>query len=417
MGKYVLQGGTPIQGEVRVQGAKNAVLPILAGAILNQGLSYIYDCPKILDVNTMVKILVQLGCKVHWEENCLVIDSSTIDQFEVAEKLVTEMRSSIILLGAMIARHKKVVISYPGGCSIGHRPIDLHLKALKQLGIHIREKNGFIICTAEEIKGAKITLDFPSVGATENIMLAASLANGVTTIYNPAKEPEIIDLQNFLNKMGANIQGAGSNIIVIEGVKEVKDVKYRIIPDRIVAGTYLIAAAITGGEIVLHNVDKNHLCPLLAKLREMGCSIIEEPDTLILQSPENLHAVDVIRTQPYPGFPTDLQAQMMSLLTVANGTSIISETIFESRYKHAEGLIRMGANINIEGRTAIIQGVSRLSGAQVYARDLRGGAALILAGLNAEGETVVHDSYHVERGYESIEKDLSSVGANIQLIR
>ncbi len=416
MGKYVIKGGKKLEGEIYIPGGKNAVLPILASTILNGDVSIVHNCPKIVDVWTMIRILENLGCDVAWQGSTLRIDSSCATSFEVPEELVREMRSSIIFLGSILGRFKKVKISYPGGCELGPRPIDLHLKALKQLGAVISEEHGYIICEATELKGTRITLDFPSVGATENIMLAASMAKGRTTIYNPAKEPEIADLQEFLNAMGAKIVGAGSNVICIEGVEKLYPVEYRVMPDRIIAGTYLIAAAITGGEVLLGDVVPQHLCPVTSKLREAGCTIIEEANRVFIKAPKTLQAVDMIRTQPHPGFPTDMQPQLMTLLTVAQGTSIIIETVFESRYKHAQELKRMGANISLDGRTAIVQGVKGLMGAVVHAKDLRGGAALILAGLHAEGETVVNDSKHVERGYDSIENALRCLGADIQLI-
>lgn len=417
MGKFIIKGGTPLQGEVRIGGGKNAVLPILAATVLYPGISYIHDCPKIVDVFTMIRILESIGCRSKWEGKTLIVDTSTASSFEVPPELVSEMRSSIILLGSILGRFRQIKISYPGGCSIGPRPIDLHLKALKQMGVQIQEEHGYILCQADRLQGVKIHLDFPSVGATENIMLAAVLAKGRTMIYNPAKEPEIIDLQDFLNCMGAKITGAGSNIIVIDGVNQLSSVEYTVIPDRIVTGTYLVAAAISGGEALLHNVRPQHLYAVTAKLRETGCIIREENTKMHIKARGPLQGVDMIRTHPYPGFPTDMQAQMMALLTIAKGTSVISETVFESRYKHAEELMRMGAQIKLEGRTAIIQGVSRLMGATVKAEDLRGGAALILAGLCAENETTVCNSMFIERGYEHIDYDLQALGAQIIKIR
>ncbi|NLK21413.1 MAG: UDP-N-acetylglucosamine 1-carboxyvinyltransferase [Epulopiscium sp.] len=414
MGKFYIDGGRRLEGRLRVQGGKNAVLPIIAATVLNGDISYIQDCPQILDVFTMIRILESIGCNVRWDDKTLIVDSTTISSYEVPEDLVREMRSSIVLLGSILGRCKKIVISYPGGCPLGPRPIDLHLKALKKLGVQIKEEHGFIICEAPKLVGSKIHLDFPSVGATENIMLAAVLAEGTTTIYNAAKEPEIKDLQNFLNGMGAKVSGASTDVIYIEGIKSLKKVEHKVIPDRIVVGTYLAAAAITGGEVQLTNVDANHIQAITSKLREIGCRIIEEKDSIYLKAPKQLKSLDIIRTQPYPGFPTDMQAQMMAILTVARGTSIITETVFESRYKHAEELIRMGADITLEGRTAIIKGVKDLTGTTVCAKDLRGGAALIIAGLISEGITVVEGAKHIIRGYEQIDKDLNSLGAKIQ---
>ncbi|WP_058485625.1 UDP-N-acetylglucosamine 1-carboxyvinyltransferase [Defluviitalea phaphyphila] len=414
MGKFYIDGGKRLEGSLRVQGGKNAVLPILAATVLNGDISYIKDCPKILDVSTMINILKSIGCSVKWEGKTLIIDSSTVSSYEVPENLVREMRSSIIFLGSVLGKYKKVIISYPGGCPLGPRPIDLHLKALKQLGVKIKEEHGFIICEASKLTGAKIHLDFPSVGATENIMLAAVLAEGKTVIYNAAKEPEIKDLQDFLNGMGAKVSGASTDIITIEGVKSLHKVEHKVIPDRIVAGTYLIAAAITKGEVKLTNVEPNHIQAIISKLKEVGCKIHEEKNSVYLKAPKNLKSVDIVRTQPYPGFPTDMQAQMMSLLTMTKGTSIITETVFESRYKHVEELMRMGADITLEGRTAIIKGGLDLTGTTVYAKDLRGGAALIIAGLVAKGTTIVEGAKHIERGYERIDKDLNLLGASIR---
>lgn len=416
MGKFIVTGGNRLEGEVRVHGAKNAVLPILAASILNNKTSVIHDCPDIKDVDTMIAILIRLGCHVKKEGNTLTIDSSKMDQVKVPEDLMREMRSSIIFLGSILSRQGEVIVSYPGGCSIGHRPIDLHLSALRQLGVEVIEEQGYISCKATRIRGNRIYLDFPSVGATENIMLAAVKGEGTTIIDNPAKEPEIIDLQNFLNSMGAHIRGAGTNRITIYGVKELCSTEYTVIPDRIVAGTYLMAAAITGSELTVSNVEKEHMYAILAKLREMGCSIRCPGRRILISSPQVLKPVEKIITHTYPGYPTDMQAQTMAALTVTSGVSIIKENIFEFRYKHAEELIRMGAKIQIEGKRAIIHGVESLYGTEVIAKDLRGGAALIIAGLQAKGVTTVKDSLHVERGYEDIARDLSCIGANIKYV-
>lgn len=414
MGIYKICGGRILEGEVSVSGSKNAVLPILAATVLNSGESCIHNCPKISDCTTMIEILEAIGCKVKQENNTIIVNSKEAYNYEVPEKQVKEMRSSIIFLGSMIGRFKKAVITYPGGCSLGARPIDLHLKALKQMGVKINEEDGFIVCETERLKGADIYLDFPSVGATENIMLAAVLAESeVTIIHNPAKEPEIVDLQNFLNAMGARIYGAGESVIYIEGVKELHNVEYEVMPDRIVAGTLLIAAAITKGEVLLKKAEFEDISVVISKLKESGCKIYKTEDGIYLKSPKILKAADIIRTQPYPGFPTDMQPQFATLMTVADGTTIIIETVFESRYKYISELIRMGANILIDGRMAVIQGGNKLKGAKVSAMDLRGGAALILAGLAAEGTTFVDNSKHIKRGYESIEKDLTLLGADI----
>lgn len=413
MSQFYIKGGLPLKGEVEVHGAKNAVLPILAAVILNESESIIHNVPNLKDVRTMILILESMGCTIKREKNTLIVDSSSIHTNEVPEDLVREMRSSIILLGAILARHKQAKFSYPGGCDIGLRPIDLHLKSLKALGAEVKESHGYIYCKSSKLKGAHIQLDYPSVGATENIMLAASLAEGITIIRNAAKEPEIHDLQEFINEMGGKVKGAGSNTIIIEGVKKLNKVEYTIMPDRIVAGTLAVATAITQGEVVLKNAQIEHIRSVISKLVEAGCTIYEEKKNIIVKAPEKLIAIETIRTLPYPGFPTDMQAQMMALMTVAEGISIFTETIFENRYKHAAQLIRMGANIKIDGRVAIVEGVKKLTATRVSAMDLRGGAALVLAGLVAEGETIVENIYHVDRGYDRFENCLQSLGASI----
>lgn len=414
MSKIIIEGGRKIQGELRVGGAKNSVLPIMAATVLNGKINIVHDIPKLSDVEVMSKILRAVGCDVKRENGTMTIDSSKLDNHRIPEELVREMRSSIVFLGAMLARCGETIVSYPGGCEIGPRPIDLHLKSLREMGADIEEKHGFLICTTKGLKGCDIQLDFPSVGATENIMLAAVYAEGTTTIRNAAREPEIRDLQQFINAMGGNISGAGSNTIRIDGVKELREVEHTIIPDRIVAGTYLTAAAMTRGEIVLKNVIPEHLQSTIYKLKESGCRILYTHDTIKLVAPDKLHAIESIKTLPYPGFPTDMQSQIMALMTISDGISIITENIFENRYKHAYELIRMGANIKIDGRVAIIKGVLKLTGATVTANDLRGGAALILAGLAAEGTTIIENAKHIERGYDHIEDDLKFAGAAIK---
>lgn len=418
MGMYSIVGRNKLSGEIKVQGSKNAVLPVLAATILNKGRTFLYNCPKIVDVYNMIKILEAIGCKVVWMDDVLLIDSSDLVTDEIPENYVQTMRSSIIVLGAMLGRLGSVTISFPGGCSIGVRPIDLHIQALKHLNIDIKESNGFLRCETVGIKGSNIYLDYPSVGATENIMLAAVLSTGITRIYNAAKEPEIIELQNYLNASGAKVAGAGTESVVIEGVKTLNDVHYHIMPDRIVAGTYLIAAAMTQGEILLKNVEERGISSICSKLVEIGCEIDADPrNGLLLKSKKSMNSIDLIRTQPYPGFPTDMQAQMMTCLTISNGTSVMSETIFESRFKHVPELKKMGADIIIEGHLAIIKGVECLHGAEVFAEDLRGGASLILAGLAAEGKTIVRNAHFVQRGYEMIECLLKELGADIQYIQ
>lgn len=413
MAKYVIEGGKRLEGEICIDGAKNAALPIIAATILSGKESVIHNCPNISDVKTMVEILRHLGCTVIWNNKTLIINSMNIDRYDVPDRLVRKMRSSIIVLGALLGRFRQGQVSYPGGCPLGARPIDLHLKAFKDMGVGIVEDHGFIICKESVLRGAKIHLDFPSVGATENIMLAAVLAKGTTTIHNAAKEPEIKDLQDFLNDMGAKIKGSGSDTIIIEGVEKLNGAEFSVMPDRIIAGTYLVAGAMNKGEITLTNVDPNHLTSITSKLRETGCCIIEKNDEIYLRSPDVLKSIDLIRTLPYPGFPTDMQAQFMALLTTAKGTSVIQETVFESRYKHAIELIRLGANIKLEGRIAIIKGVSSLQGATVEANDLRGGAALVLAGLIADGITEVRNIEHINRGYSNLVQDMQLLGAKI----
>lgn len=416
MSKIVIAGGKKLEGKIRVDGAKNAVLPILAATVLNSGKNVIHDCPELKDVFATMEILRFLGCKVEKKGSTIIVDSSNINEYHIPDNLMREMRSSIIFLGSIVSRCRKARISYPGGCEIGPRPIDLHLKALKQLGVQIVDAHGYINCKADKIEANDIHLNFPSVGATENIMLAAVMAEGETIIRNAAKEPEISDLQDYLNAMGAKISGAGSSVIRIQGVKKLHDVEHTVIPDRIVASTYLTAAAITGGKVELTNTNVEHLQAVLAALKECGCHVNIGDKSIRISRSSAIQPIELIRTHPYPGFPTDAQAPIMSLLTLAEGTSIISETVFENRFKHAEELVRMGANIKIDGRVAVIKGVDKLSGTTVNATDLRGGAALIIAGLAAEGTTTVSDVYHIDRGYERIEEKLSMLGADIKRI-
>ena len=414
MEKLIINGGNKLSGSVRVDGAKNSALPILASVILNGSKSRIENIPDLRDVKMMLRILELLGVKVEKVgNNTLILDSTNIKTSVVPPNLVREMRSSIFLMGAILCRMGKVNISYPGGCEIGNRPIDLHLKGLKALGAEIIEEGGQIIAKADKIKGCDLHLDYPSVGATENIMMASILADGTTVIRNAAKEPEIIDLQNILNSMGADVSGAGSDLIKIKGVNGLRPVNYSIIPDRIVAGTLLTAGAAAGGKITLTHTIPEHVEPILAKLRESGCVIKVENDKISLEAPERLKAIDSILTLPHPGFPTDMQAQMMAAMTIADGTTMITETIFESRFKHADELRRMGANIKIYGRTSVIKGVKNLTGTIVEAKDLRAGAALVIAGLSAKGVTTVEGVNHIDRGYDRIETMLTQLGAKI----
>lgn len=413
MSKFIIEGRRKLSGKVKVSSAKNAVLPVLAATLLTQGESVIEDVPKLEDVNVMKEVITALGAKCTQKEKKFIINSADINSFEAPYELVRKMRASFLVMGPLLARFGKAKISMPGGCAIGSRPIDLHLKGFSALGAKINLGHGYVEATADQLVGTTIYLDFPSVGATENIMMAAVLAEGHTVIENAAKEPEIVDLANFLNSMGAKIRGAGTDIIKIEGVKELKGISYTVIPDRIEAGTYLVAGAITGSEIIVENVLSEHLKPVIAKLMECGCKIYEEEDKILIIGNERPNPVD-IKTMPYPGFPTDMQAQMMAYLTLCKGTSMVIETVFENRFMHVEELKRMGAKIKIEGRSAVIEGVEKLTGAPVKATDLRAGAALIIAGLAADGVTEVLNSYHVDRGYENIIEKLSSLGARIE---
>lgn len=414
MKRYIVEGGKSLQGEIVISGSKNASLPIIAASLLNKGITKLYNVPNIHDTKMMFEILKKLGCKVKKNNGKIVIDSRNIKNYEISEDLMRQMRSSVTIVGALIGGYKKATFTYPGGCDIGARPIDLHLKAFRDLGIEIEEDSGYINCSSEKIEGADISLDFPSVGATENAILASVFAEGKTVITNAAMEPEITDLQNFLNRMGAKVKGAGTNIVTIEGVNSLKDVSYTIMPDRIEAGTFLCAGAITGGNITLKSVIPEHLTPVLHKLEECGCKLDVIKDEITIGAPKKLKAID-IKTMPYPGFPTDMQSLFVSMLTIAKGTSIVVENIFENRYKYTNELKRMGAKITVEGKTAIIKGVRRLSKASVKATDLRGGACLVIAALNAKGKTKIEDIEYVLRGYEDFDKKLKIIGAKIIL--
>ena len=415
MAKYIIKGSNKLEGKVKISGSKNAALPIIAASILNAGKTTLYNVPNIHDTQMMFEILKNLGGKVEKKNNKIIIDTSKIKKYEISEDLMRQMRSSVILAGSLIGKYQKAIFSYPGGCAIGTRPIDLHLKGFEKLGINITKNYGNISCICDKIVGEKIDLDFPSVGATENIMLASCLGEGTTQINNAAREPEIIDLQNFLNKMGAKIQGAGSNKIQIEGVKKLNDVSYNIMPDRIETGTFLCAAAMSQGNIIIENTNINHITPIISKLEEANCKLKLEKDKIELKAPKKLKALE-IRTMPYPGFPTDMQSIFVSMLTIAKGTSIIVENIFESRYKFTQELIRMGAKITIEGKSAIVKGTRKLYGANVNATDLRGGAALVLAGIVAKGETTIENIEYILRGYENLNKKLENLGVNIKMV-
>lgn len=417
MERLIVKGGNRLVGTVKTSGAKNAVLPIIAASILGTSPSRLDEIPALEDVRTICAVLECLGIKVDASEpHTLKIDSREITSCEAPYELVRSMRASFLVMGPLLARKGYARISQPGGCAIGTRPIDLHLKGFEALGVKIEQGHGYIEASAPEgMTGANIYLDFPSVGATENIMMAAAMANGTTVLENPAEEPEIVDLANYLNQMGARVRGAGTNVITIEGVSEVHGVQHSVIPDRIEAGTYMIAAAMTGGDVIIENVLPEHQKPLIAKLREAGALVEEDIDRIHVVGSGKLKAVD-IKTLPYPGFPTDMQAQMMAMLSVAEGRSKITETVFENRFMHVVELNRMGANITTEGRSAVITGPAHLTGCTVRATDLRAGAAMILAGLVAEGATEICDIYHIDRGYEEIAAKLTRLGADIKRV-
>ncbi len=416
MDKFMIEGGGKLCGKAEIQSAKNAVLPLLAASVLTDEQVTIRDVPDISDVENMLHILSELGCKISRTEDSVIIDSVNAVSHEIPARLTKELRSSVFMLGSVLTRFRRARISYPGGCDIGLRPIDLHLSGLKRLGVEIVEENGYISCSADRLTGADILLDFPSVGATENIILAAVKAEGTTVIRNAAKEPEIVDLQNFLNRMGARVKGAGGGTVTVEGVKELYGVEYTPIKDRIDAGTFLIAVASCGGELEMEGVSEENIAALLHKLRENGCKIHRKNDTIFLESKGVLRSAKLIETMPFPGFPTDLQAQFSALACTSRGTTLVVENLFETRYKYAAELRRMGADITVRGRNALIRGVGRLHGASVAAGDLRGGAALVIAALRAEGKSSVSDLFHIDRGYSGFENKLAALGARIRRV-
>jgi len=413
--KIIVQGGAPLKGRITVSGAKNAVLPIIVASLLSEGPCHIQDVPHLADVETICDVIDALGVRVSAEGSSLKIDSSALRGCEAPYEYVRKMRASVLVMGPLLGRLGKAKVPMPGGCAIGTRPIDLHLKGFEAMGVRFNIDHGCIIGEAKKLEGARIYLDYPSVGATENIMMAAVLAEGTTVIENAAEEPEIVDLANFINSMGGKIRAAGTKVIKIEGVKSLGPTTHTVIPDRIEAGSYMVAAAITGGRLCLENIIVDHLKPVIAKLAEAGVKIEENANGLLVWADEPVTAVDV-KTLPYPGFPTDMQAQFMALMSVAQGTSIITETVFENRFMHAEELRRMGADVKIDGRSAVVEGVPKLTGAPVKASDLRAGAALILAGLVAEGETEISNVYHIDRGYDRIVEKLIGVGAKIRRV-
>jgi UDP-N-acetylglucosamine 1-carboxyvinyltransferase len=413
MDKFIINGGNKLFGTIDIQSAKNSVLPILAATVLTDEKIVVHKVPNISDVRNMVNILNCLGCKATFVGDSVVVDSSCADCYEIPSELAHELRSSVFLLGSVISRFKKAKIAYPGGCDIGLRPVDLHLTGLKRLGVDITESNGYIICNCEKLVGNEIMLDCPSVGATENIMLAAVKAQGTTIIKNAAREPEIEDLQKFLNAIGGKVSGAGSGTICVEGVKKLCGCEYLPIADRIEAGTYLIAAAMSGGEVELDGINDEILSSLLHKLRENGCKLYAKDDKIIIRNDRRLVSVKSVETQPYPGFPTDLQAQMAALSCICKGNCIITENLFETRFKYVPELKKMGADITVVNRSAFVRGIDKFKGATVVAHDLRGGAALAIAALSAEGRSEVLDVSHIDRGYSDFEYKLRSIGGDI----
>ncbi len=413
MDVFEIRGGRSLNGEVSIYGAKNAALPVLAATVMVDGIAVIHGVPQLEDVRVMLEILRNLGAKAAFtKEHTVQIDASKITHTNVPAGLMKRMRSSIFLMGPLLARFGEVNVSKPGGCVIGQRPIDYHLRGMRMLGATIEEKHGFINCKSNRLFGSSITLDFPSVGATENLIMAATMADGVTIIENAAKEPEIVDLANFLCTCGAKITGAGEDTVIVHGVHHLHSTEYKIIPDRIVAGTLLIAASATHGNVTLSGMSGNYLGAVLSKLREAGVHVETENDIITVSAKEKYRAVDLL-TAPFPGFPTDLQAPLMAMMTMAQGTSVIRENVFEARFKHVNDLLRMGADISVDLRTAVVRGVSQLSGANVEATDLRGGAALLIAGLMAEGITRVEGLHHIDRGYEDIDVYLRDLGSEI----
>ena len=416
--KLVINGGRRLEGEIQVHGAKNSALPLLAATILAHGECILHNCPMLTDVDAACRILSCLGCRCSRNGSTVCVDSSNVCGNEIPDNLMREMRSSIVFLGAVLGRTRRCRLTFPGGCELGARPIDLHLAALREMGAEIEEQHGWLECAAlGGLHGARVTLSFPSVGATENIMLAAACAEGTTEIHNAAREPEIVDLAEFLNKCGARISGAGGSTIAIEGVKRLEPSEHSVIPDRIAAGTYLCCAAATRGELILTRCCQEHMMGFLPVLESMGCRIYPYGGgKLYISCTRRLTAPPTIRTMPYPGFPTDIQAPFPALSSVAEGTSVFVENIFENRYRHVPELIRLGASIKVEGRVAVVQGVPALSGARVCAGELRGGAALVTAALAAEGTSEISGVCYIDRGYESIEKTLRSVGADISRV-
>lgn len=417
MENIVINGRNRLSGEVDIQGAKNSALPILAATVLVRGVSVIHNCPMLRDVTAAIKILRHLGCNVIREKNTLTVDSREISCYNIPDSLMCEMRSSIVFLGSVLGRTGMAVMSSPGGCDIGLRPIDLHLCALRQLGVRVEESLGSVICTREkEIGGSIISLSFPSVGATENIILACAVSSGRTVILNAAREPEIKDLADFLNACGCKIELCSQGTVIIDGVRELRGCQHRVIPDRIAALTYMSAVACCGGDVLLNKTDTSAYMSVIPLFEQMGCEITDRRSRLRIKMNKRPSSVRDIRTMPYPGFPTDAQAVLMATLSVGEGTSVMVENIFESRFKHVPQLQRMGAKIRVEGKVAIIDGVRGLQGTRVEATDLRGGAALVVAGLCADGTTIIEQLSHIDRGYENLEASFSGLGADIKRV-
>lgn len=412
MGRFVVNGGVALDGKVKIESAKNSVLPMMSASLLTKDKVIIRNCPKIEDVYSMQKILTSIGVNAFFDGEDMVIDSRNLNKTSIDKSLSTLMRSSVFLMSSLLVREGVAELYFPGGCSIGKRPIDIHVKALEKLGASVLICDDLIRCSANSLVGKSVWLDFPSVGATENLMMAAVLAKGKTEIHNPAREPEIVDLMNFLNSMGAKVYGAGTSTILIDGVQKLHGTEYLPICDRIEAGTYMLAAAITGGKVEIEGRMLKNICTLVHKLCENTCKITIKNDIIYLKS-ERVRKSFSFYTAPHPSFPTDLQAQTMALLTVSQGSSVVTENVFENRFGHVKEFLKMGANIRVKGKNAFIEGVNRLHGATVTANDLRGGAALVLAGLNAEGVTTVCDTIHIQRGYFDMVGKLSNLGANI----
>lgn len=417
--RLIINGGKRLEGEIAVQGSKNSALPLLSASVLVHGESTFHNCPKLSDIDASCRILACLGCKCKRSGDTVTVDAGQISEYEIPDCLMRRMRGSVIFLGSVLGRTGRCRLSFPGGCEIGSRPIDLHLSALRQMGAVITEEHGYLDCeTPAGLHGAKITLSFSSVGATENILLAAVLANGVTEIHNAAREPEIVDLADCLNKFGAKISGAGESTIYIEGVQRLEPNEHTVIPDRIVAGTYMCAAAITRGELILTHCEPSHMNGFIPVLEQMGVRVYPYGGGKIyLNSRKRLVAPSTVRTMPYPGFPTDVQAPFTALCSTAEGTSVFVETIFENRFRHVSELVRLGASVKVEGNVCVIEGVKKLSGAKLCASELRGGAALVVAGLSAEGVTEITGVNYIERGYETIENELRQIGADIKKVQ